>query len=667
MWKTAAGNRNTGNVRGLLARLRGDTSGNTLAMMAIATIPLAGMVGSAVDIGRGYLVKSRLQQACDAGVLAARRAMAGPSLDAGAVDLANKFFNVNFSNNTAGATNVTFSPTNTSDNQVTGTATARVPFTITKALWGKPYADVTVLCDARLEISNTDVMMVLDTTGSMAGCPGSGGCTETKIQSLRAAVVDFFDTIDLATSADSRFRIGFAAYSSAVNMGRDPFTNQQLLNDDWLKSGTWDYQSRVARMDLDEWTGTTSFSGWTNESIAGVTNSNCTRYGRNESFSGYAPASTLDHNTANSNPNNVQAPLTTRSEFQATDQRRIYERVTAGWGSGTRSCTRRWRVATTTYVQNGRFAFSGWEYRKVQYNIDTYRAGTPVNVYTANTAPTGSVTVSGTYNMVELLTAPGSTVTGVSSTYDGCIEERSGNPDMSFTPIPASARDLDITNAPNGSWESQWRPMWPELVFNRDANNGLDNEIGVTTNRSPMSSPCPSPSSKLAKRTKADVQNYVDSLVATGATYHDFGMAWGARMLSPTGMWAAENSTAPNGRAISRHLIFMTDGILEPSPTAYSSQGSERSDRRVVGTGVVPTGGNGGTMAPFHNARFQALCNAARANNMTVWTVNFSTSSQPTLVSCADPGKAFDATNGTQLRAQFQSIAAQIAELRLSK
>ena len=52
---------------------------------------------------------------------------------------------------------------------------------------------------------------------------------------------------------------------------------------------------------------------------------------------------------------------------------------------------------------------------------------------------------------------------------------------------------------------------------------------------------------------------------------------------------------------------------------------------------------------------------------MTIWTVAFGTSNPPNLVSCADPGKAFVATNTAALQAQFQAIASQIAELRLSK
>lgn len=668
---SSAAQRAAGNYSGILTRLRRDTSGNTLAMIAMATIPLAGMVGSAVDIGRSYLIKSRLQQACDAGVLAARRSMVGATLDSSATQQGNRFFAANFANDTAGSTNVSFSPSNTADGQVTATANARVPMTITK-IFGTEYLDLSVSCDAKLQISNTDVMMVLDTTGSMAYTPDNntyvGNGAGSKIAALRESVVDFYDTVNSATSSEARFRIGFVAYSSAVNMGTDPFTDSPILPTNWMVD-SWTYQSRVANMDRPGWTPTTNFSAWTNQTHSStVTNNNCNRYGSNQSFSGYSPANTNDAGTNNSNPNNVQPPVgETFQDTQPYDQRRVYERVTSSWSSGSRSCTRRWRVATTTYVQTGRYGFSSWDYKPVTYNVANYRSGSPVSAYFSSAAPTGSVTSPGSYNMIDLLTAPGSTIVGGSTVFDGCVEERSGLAQLNFSPIPADSEDLDTLNAPTSDNRTKWRPMWPELVYYRDANNGLDNEIDVTTSRNPMGSACPSPSSKLAVRAQSDVQSYVDSLVPTGGTYHDFGMAWGARLLSPTGMWASENSTAPNGRPISRHIIFMTDGILEPTTGAYSSQGTERSDRRVVGTGVVPTGGAGGTMAPYHNARFIALCNAARANNMVVWTINFSTATQPTLTQCADSGKAFTATNAAQLQAQFQAIASQIAELRLAR
>ena len=60
---------------GILARLRKDQSGNTVAIFAAALFPMAGLVGGAVDMARLYSVKNRLQAGCDAGSLAARKIM----------------------------------------------------------------------------------------------------------------------------------------------------------------------------------------------------------------------------------------------------------------------------------------------------------------------------------------------------------------------------------------------------------------------------------------------------------------------------------------------------------------------------------------------------------------------------------------------------------------
>src|SRR4051812_15333305 len=83
--------------QGFLGRLRRDQRGATLAMMAAFVIPMIGVVGGAVDISRAYLVKVRLQQACDAGVLAARRTMTGSSVvnDTNAKTQATNFFKIN--------------------------------------------------------------------------------------------------------------------------------------------------------------------------------------------------------------------------------------------------------------------------------------------------------------------------------------------------------------------------------------------------------------------------------------------------------------------------------------------------------------------------------------------------------------------------------------------
>src|SRR6187401_1244624 len=55
--------------KGWMARLARDTSGNTLAIVGAALVPLAGMIGSGVDMSCAYMAKTRLQSACDSAAL----------------------------------------------------------------------------------------------------------------------------------------------------------------------------------------------------------------------------------------------------------------------------------------------------------------------------------------------------------------------------------------------------------------------------------------------------------------------------------------------------------------------------------------------------------------------------------------------------------------------
>ncbi len=642
---------------GFLGRLRKDTAGNTLMLVAGAILPLTAMIGAGVDIGRTYLVKSRLQQACDAGVLAGRKYMTGTTLSSTAESRSRAFFTNNFPTGSFGSTDISFTPSRTNDGQVTATASARVPMAVMQ-IFGNEQIDLSVACDARLEVANTDVMLVLDVTGSMSRCPDDSVCNSgvgSKIVGLREAVLSFYDTVSAATTTDSRFRVGFVPYSSTVNVGIDPQTNTDILPSNWLVDN-WPYQSRVANMTTPGWTPTTTYSGWTNQTYGvNISNNNCTKYGNNTSFTGFNPSPSGNPTVPTNDIFQIGQPATVNQTF--------YQRVSATWGSGNKTCIRRYRTATTTYAMNGRYGFTNWDYKSVTYNVNDYKAGNVVNVYASNSTPTGTVNASGAYDMVALVNTAGSTVTGSSTIFEGCMEERDTVAQATFPTIPSGAWDLDVNTTPSSD-ATRWRPMWEELVYDRNSGGPSSSELGVTTNRSPITTACPAPASKLAVRTRTDVEDYVNTLIATGNTFHDLGMAWGVRMVSPTGMWASENTTAPNGRPISRHIIYMTDGDINTPPTTYSSHGYEKVDRRVAGAALSPTTTE---MDSRHTERFIALCNAARANNIVVWTIAFGTSNPPALVSCADSGKAYVATDTATLTAQFQQIAANIAKLRLSR
>ncbi len=179
-------------------KLMRDQRGNAMMLTAAAIVPVIGIVGSGIDIGRGYMAELRLQQACDAGVLADRRYMGVSSYGEQAEAEANKMFAFNFPEGFYGSEDIEFSsePQGTSD--VVGTASARLPTSI-MYIFGFDNFDLSVNCAAKLEISNLDIMLVLDVTGSMQD-PGTGD--QPRIDELKEASMTFFDTLTSAEKGD---------------------------------------------------------------------------------------------------------------------------------------------------------------------------------------------------------------------------------------------------------------------------------------------------------------------------------------------------------------------------------------------------------------------------------------------------------------------------------
>ena len=126
-----------------------DQRGNAMMLTAAAIVPVIGIVGSGVDIGRAYMAQQRLQQACDAGVLAGRRAMAAGTYTDAAEAEADKMFNFNYPTNTYGSTNISFASQAQGKADVSGTASAVLPTAI-MYIFGNPQFDLAVACTAKL-------------------------------------------------------------------------------------------------------------------------------------------------------------------------------------------------------------------------------------------------------------------------------------------------------------------------------------------------------------------------------------------------------------------------------------------------------------------------------------------------------------------------------------
>lgn len=266
-------------------RLAGDTAGNALPLIAAAIVPMMALTGGGIDMGRSYLSESRLQQACDAGVLAARKKLTvgatGPNLPTDAATAGNRFFNINFRAGVYGTEDRSFTMKLESDSAVSGVANVRVPTTLMR-LFGYENIPITVKCEAQLNYANVDIMMVLDTTGSMEDYASSTD-TQTKLESLKSVVKSFYAQMEAERSPTSRVRYGFVPYSTNVNVGA-------LLDNNWMVS-QWAYQSRQpsTRNDVglaQNWINFVYKSGTVATSTYSTYAATFTATGSNELFSG---------------------------------------------------------------------------------------------------------------------------------------------------------------------------------------------------------------------------------------------------------------------------------------------------------------------------------------------------------------------------------------------
>jgi Flp pilus assembly protein TadG len=230
------------NATGFLMRLRKDQRGNTLMMVGAAIFPMIAFIGSGMDMSRAYLVKTRMQQACDAGALAGRKAMAGTTLSSSDKATAENFFRFNFPNGTMATAPLTVATddvegpnkitiTLDSSKQVGMTATAVMPNMLMQ-VFGYDTQTIRVACKAEEYYVNTDVMLVLDTTGSM-NCTINDSLTcsqatektpSSKMLDLRNAVKQLYVNLrpaQVALEAKSlRMRVGWVPYSTTVNVGK---------------------------------------------------------------------------------------------------------------------------------------------------------------------------------------------------------------------------------------------------------------------------------------------------------------------------------------------------------------------------------------------------------------------------------------------------------------
>lgn len=616
---------------GILGRLRRDEAGNTLALVAAALFPMLGLIGGGVDIGRGYLSQSRLQQACDSGVLAARKRLGTNAAITGeipesAAAAGQRFFNLNFGRGAYGTENRTFHMALESDFSVSGRATVDVPTTL-MSIFGFSQMPIAVECQAQLNMSNMDVMMVLDTTGSMAST--NPGDTQPKIAVLRQVVQSFHAQLEANKSAGARIRYGFVPYSSNVNVG-------YLLRSDWMVD-EMTIQARVSD-EKNKKSEAIPVSG-SATALPASTSATCPPSTSNwvDISITYLPNGQKGRSIINGIEYSCEAiPSTGLFNVSGTS----YKDYIVDW-----------------FVPNGNSA--GWRYE-----------GLTKDVSALNGSSSNALILDGN-KVLPTATLAQTDPLGLISQFRGCIMEREtyeigdyANADI------ARAIDLDIDRVPDPSNPAtQWRPLFSEIHLTKtkkarkidDLDTLISDRDKYLAGSQLLARPsCPTQARKLAPMTAGEIAAYANSLQPVGNTYHDIGMIWGGRLLSPTGLFASENSDQP-GQPTSRHMIFLTDGETATAPFNYGTYGLEMVEERRWKTRSRTT------LNQTVERRFAFACEEVKKKNITVWVISFGTAANPVMQSCAGSNRYFVADDARQLEDAFATIAKRMGDLRVTR
>jgi Flp pilus assembly protein TadG len=221
------------NLFNRLRAFRDCKRGNVVTMFALATLPMIGFVGAAVDYSRGNSAKVAMQAAIDAtGLMLSKDAQAldQEQLSKRATDAFIALFN------RPDVTNLIitpeFSSPSTSSFKLVLTVTGTVPTTFTKIL-GQEYMDLNVNTEVVWGVKKLELALALDVTGSMS--------SNNKMTEMKKAAKSLLTTLKNAAKTDGDIRVAIVPFAVNVNVGNNN------ANATWLDWSAWSREPVVLK------------------------------------------------------------------------------------------------------------------------------------------------------------------------------------------------------------------------------------------------------------------------------------------------------------------------------------------------------------------------------------------------------------------------------------
>jgi Flp pilus assembly protein TadG len=214
------------NLRDAWRAFCNERSGNVAVTFAMATLPIIGGVGAAVDYSRANAVKASLQAALDSTALMLSREAATDSADQLQTN-ALKYFKANYTPANTNDIAVSASYTTNGGTEITVNASVDVP-TVFMGIMGYTSITVNGSSTAKWGSQRLRVALALDNTGSMA--------QDGKMTALKSATKALLDQLKAAATKDGDVYVSIIPFSKDVNVGNSK-TNRSA---DWLDWSLWD-------------------------------------------------------------------------------------------------------------------------------------------------------------------------------------------------------------------------------------------------------------------------------------------------------------------------------------------------------------------------------------------------------------------------------------------
>lgn len=199
-------------------------AGNVAMTFGIATLPVIGGVGAAVDFSHANAVKAAMQAALDStALMISRDAPTTSSTDL--TTKAGNYFKALFTRPEATNVTVNASYTTTAGSQVVVSASARVPTSV-MSIVGYNYIDLNTSATAKWGVQRLRVALALDVTGSMA----SAG----KLSALKSATKALLTQLKNAATVNGDVYVSIIPFNKDVNVGASNY------NASWIDWTLWD-------------------------------------------------------------------------------------------------------------------------------------------------------------------------------------------------------------------------------------------------------------------------------------------------------------------------------------------------------------------------------------------------------------------------------------------